>query len=133
MESYGAWAVARRIRLCRRATGAAGGAKGATCLVSWCGGFRATTLSPSGGDPIGPLAQSEKLRGFGGRAPTERGVGRAVCRSKPCEKAGSYVVVLMVAWFPGTGCQAVAAAVDGNDLGAVQQAVEDGSGRGNVP
>jgi hypothetical protein len=31
-----------------------------------------------------------------------------------------------------TGRQAVAAAVDGDDLGAVQQAVEDGSGGGHV-
>jgi hypothetical protein len=31
-----------------------------------------------------------------------------------------------------TGRQAVAAAVDGDDFGAVQQAVEDGSGGGDV-
>ena len=90
----------------------------------------------------GPLAQSEKLRGFGGWPPRSRG-GAMSGLTAPWALAGSSAVVLRVAPFAragGRGCrrvrdtgrQAVAAPVDGDDLGAVQQAVEDGSGGGNV-
>lgn len=94
----------------------------------------------------GPLAQSEKLRGFGGWPPRSR-CWTMSCLTAPCSPAGSYAVVLRVAPFArsfdngrvrswhlvrDTGRQAVAATVDGDDLGAVQQAVEDGSGGGHV-
>lgn len=93
--------------------------------------FRATTpFRPGEGPSSGPLAQSGKLRGFGGWPP------RSLARSS--------VLLLRVAALArddgrrsrslvgDTFRQAVAAAVDGDDLGAVQQAVEDGSGGGNV-
>ena len=112
------------------------------CLVSWCGKFRATA-------PACPaMAHWPKAKNSGGLgAELPRSRGCAMSRlSTPRAQAGSYAAVLLFAPFArtasrggrggslvrDTGRQAVAAAVDGDDLGAVQQAVEDGSGGGHV-
>ena len=112
------------------------------CLVSWCGSFRATT-------PDCPaMAHWHKAKNSGGlgAGPQCRGVARVSRLAASCASAGSYAVVLRVAPFArADGCggrycrivrdpgrQAVTAAVDGDDLGAVQQAVEDGPGGGHI-
>ena len=78
----------------------------------------------------GPLAQCGKLRGFGGWPPWSLVESFAVVLGgAPLARADSRGGRGLVG---DTFRQAVAAAVDGDDLGAVQQPVEDGSGGGNV-
>ena len=67
--------VVRRIRLCRRATGAADFAKGACASVPQRGASPVAALSVWRGKC--PLAQCEKLRGFGGGAPMP--IGSRIC------------------------------------------------------
>ncbi len=142
MDRHGAWLVARRIRLCRRATGAAGFAKGA---YASCRGAGNSAPRHQARPTVAHWPKAKNSGGLGA-GPQGRGVARVSRLTASCAQAGSYGVVLQIAPFARTSSrggsgrrlvrdtcrQAVAATVDGDDLGAVQQAVEDGSGGGNV-